>query len=114
MCSKLPPGGGDETCHSRPRDCHGFPVSGSRTITDDQMTLITKIRIEKPSTKEEMDTQSLSVCRFRAYSNTRRGWPSRATANNGRQGELKPTTMIQKWILPSVWFSLIPSILGSQ
>src|ERR1022692_3887481 len=100
MCSKLPPGGGDETCHSRPRDCHGFPVSGSRTITVDQMTLITKIRIEKPSTKEEMDTQSLSVCRFRAYPTPGRGGPGGPTAKKGGKADLKPTNMIKKWILP--------------
>ena len=68
MCSKLPGGGGEETCHSRPRDCHGLPVSFSRTITVDQMKLMMKIRIDPPSRNEEIDAQSLSGCRLVAYS----------------------------------------------
>jgi len=75
---------------------------------------MTKIRIDPPRKKAEMDTQSLSVCRLRAYSNTRRGWPAMPIANSGRNVELKKMNMVQKWILPSVWFSLIPIIFGSQ
>src|SRR5258708_17459515 len=114
MCSKLPGGGGEATCHARPREFHGFPTSRCRTITVDQMKLITKIRIEQPSRNEEIDTQSLRPVRFRAYSNTRRGWPSMPTANSGRNVELKKMNMVQNCHLPSVVFSLIPSILGSQ
>ena len=36
------------------------------------------------------------------------------TANSGRNVELKKMNMVQKWHLPSVWFSLMPIIFGSQ
>src|SRR5580698_6649678 len=114
MCSKLPGGGGDGTCHSSPRDCHGLPTSGSRTITVDQMTLTTKRRIDPPRKNEEIDTQSFSVCRFWAYSNTRRGWPAMPTANRGRKVELKEMNIVQNCHLPSRWLSLMPIIFGSQ
>src|SRR5579863_2005446 len=114
MCSKFSGGGGEETCHSRPRDRHGFPTSFSRQTSVDMVKLIRKIRIEPPRQKAEIDTQSLRVCRFRAYSNTRRGMPIMPSANNGRNVELKKMNMVQKWILPSRSFSLIPIILGSQ
>jgi hypothetical protein len=50
MCLKLFSGGGEDVCHSSPRDSHGLPVSRSRTITVDHTKLITNSRIEKPST----------------------------------------------------------------
>jgi hypothetical protein len=46
--------------------------------------------------------------------NTRRGWPSSPTANNGRKVELKKTNIVQKWIFPTRWLSIRPVILGSQ
>ncbi len=76
--------------------------------------LIRKIRIDAPRKNAEIDTQSFSVSRLRAYSNTRLGWPSWPTANSGRKVELKKMNMVQKWIFPSRSFSLIPIILGSQ
>src|SRR5579875_472900 len=112
--SKLPGGGGEGTCHSRLRACHGLPVSRSRQKSSDMTTLARKISIDPPSRNAEIDTQSFSVSRFRAYSNTRRGMPMSPTANSGRKVELKKTNMVQKWILPRVSFSLMPVILGSQ
>ena len=56
----------------------------------------------------------MSGCRFGAYSKTRRGWPTMPTANSGRNVELKKMNIVQKWILPSLWFSLMPIIFGSQ
>src|SRR6516164_7698878 len=114
MCSKFSGGGGEDVCHSRPREFHGFPVSFTRQNRVDQMKLNRKMSIETPSRKAEIDTQTLSGCRFSAYWNTRRGWPSIPTANSGRNVELKKMNMVQKWILPSLSFSLIPIILGSQ
>src|ERR1700729_3509623 len=111
MDSKLPGGGGGYTCHSRPRDCHGLASARSRTITVDQTKLITKIRMDPPSRKAEIETQSLRVCRFRAYSKTRRGWPARPTANSGRKVELKKMNIVQNPILPSFWFRVMPVIL---
>src|SRR5260370_24348691 len=108
MCWKWPRGGGDATCHSRPRDCHGLATSGTRANSVDQMKLITKIRMEPPSRNAEIDTQSLSVCRFRAYSKTRRGWPIRPTANTGRNVELEQMNMVHKMILPNVSFRSLP------
>src|SRR5690349_10846303 len=103
MCSKFSGGGGEDTCHSRPRDCHGLPTSLSRQTS-----------VEPPRQNAEIETQTLSPCRFCAYSNTRRGIPSMPSANNGRKVELKKMNMVQKWILASRSFSLIPIILGSQ
>src|SRR6266568_3721623 len=67
--SKFDGGTGEGTCHSRPRDRHGLPVSRSRQNTVDMTTLIRKIRMDTPRQKAEIETQSLSVSRFRAYSN---------------------------------------------
>src|SRR5215471_9258367 len=114
MCSKFSGGGGEDTCHSRPREFHGLPVSFSRQTSVDMMKLIRKINSDPPSRNAEIETQSLSVCRFRAYSKTRRGMPIMPSANNGRNVELKKMNIVQKWILPSRSFSLIPIILGSQ
>src|SRR5580692_6490981 len=108
MCRKFSNGGGEETCHSRPRDSHGFPISRSRTITVDQTKLMTKMRIEPPRTKDDIETQSFSVGRFCAYSNTRRGWPRAPAAKRGRNVELKAMNMTQNWIMPRVRFSRIP------
>src|SRR5271165_4906504 len=113
-CSKLPGGGGDETCHSSPRDRHGLPVSGSRTITVDQTKLITNSKIDPPRKNDEIDTHTFSGCRFSAYSNTLLGWPAMPTANSGKNVELNAMNMVQNCHLPSVLFSLIPIILGSQ
>ena len=107
-------GGGEDTCHSRPRDRHGLPSSRTLAITVDQTKLITKIRIEPPRKNDEIDTQSFTVCRLLAYVYTRRGWPAMPTANSGRNVALNAMNMIQKWILPRVSFSLIPIIFGSQ
>src|SRR5580698_2234319 len=114
MCSKLPGGGGEEICHSRPRDCQGLRSSRSRTMTVDQTKLITNSRIEPPRKNDEIDTQSFSVVRFVAYSNTLRGWPAMPTANSGRKVELKKMNIVQNCHLPSFWFSLMPVIFGSQ
>src|ERR1700683_1740705 len=108
--SKLSGGGGEAVCHSSPREFHGLPVTRFLTTTVDQTKLITKIRIEKPSTNEEIDTQSFRVVRLRAYSKTRRGWPARPTAKSGRNVELNATNISQNWILPSFSSSEIPSI----
>ena len=112
--AKLPGGGGDGICHSSPRDRHGLPSSRTRQNTVDQTKLITKIRIDPPRRNAEIDTQSLMVSRFRAYSNTRRGWPAMPTANSGRNVELKKMNMVQNWIFPSAGLSLSPVIFGSQ
>src|ERR1700677_4472648 len=114
MCSKLSGGGGEETCHSRPRDRHGLPTSRYRQNTVDMTKLTRKISSDTPRQNAEIDTQSFSVSRLRAYSNTRRGWPSSPTANSGRKVELNVMNIDQKWIFPSRSFSLMPSILGSQ
>ena len=111
---KFSGGGGVDSCHSRLRDRHGLPTSRSRQNVMDITKLIRKIRIEPPSKNAEIETQSLSVSRLRAYSNTRRGMPIRPSANSGKNVELKKMNMVQKWILPSVSFSLIPVIFGSQ
>ncbi len=76
--------------------------------------LITKMSIEMHRQNAEIETQSLSVSRLRAYSNTLRGMRRMPSPNNGRKVELKKMNMVQKWILPSVSFSLIPVIFGSQ
>src|SRR5262252_3262734 len=114
MCSKFSGGGGEDTCHSRPRDRHGFPVSFSRQTSVDMMKLIRKISSDPPRQNAEIETQTLSACRLCAYSNTRRGMPSSPSANSGRKVELKKMNMVQKWILPSVSFSMIPVIFGIQ
>src|SRR6516225_5766934 len=111
---KFSGGGGVGSCHSRLRARHGLPTSRSRQKSVDMTKLITKMRIEPPRQKAEIDTQSLSVSRLRAYSNTRRGMPIRPSANSGRKVVLKKMNIVQKWILPSVSFSLIPVIFGSQ
>src|SRR5690242_5059 len=111
---KFSGGGGVDTCHSRLRARHGLPTSRSRQNSMDMTKLTRKIRIETPRQKAEIDTQSLSVSRFRAYSNTRRGMPMRPSANSGRKVVLKKMNMVQKWSLPSFSFSLIPVIFGSQ
>src|SRR5260370_5563017 len=107
-------GGGEGSGHRRRGARHGLPTSRSRQNSMDMTKLIRKMRIEPPSKNAEIDTQSLSVCRLRAYSNTRRGMPIRPSANNGRKVELKKMNMVQKWILPSVSFSLIPVIFCIQ
>src|SRR5215467_3746057 len=73
---KLSGGGGVESCHSRLRARHGLPTSGSRQNVIDITKLITKMSIETPRQNAEIETQSLSVSRLRAYSNTRRGMPA--------------------------------------
>src|SRR5438046_2883650 len=84
---KFSGGGGEGSCHSRLRARHGLPTSGSRQKSMDMTKLTTKIRIETPRQNAEIETQSLSVSRFLAYSNTRRGMPMRPSANNGRKVE---------------------------
>src|SRR5580700_2920476 len=111
---KFSGGGGVDSCHSRLRDRHGLPTSGSRQNSIDITKLIRKISIEPPRQNAEIETQSLSVSRLRAYSNTRRGMPIRPSANNGRKVELKKMNMVQKWSRPSFSFSLYPVIFGSQ
>src|SRR3984893_664688 len=114
MCSKFSGGGDEATCHSSPREFHGLPTSFSRQTSVDMMKLNRKINSDPPRQNAEIETQSLSVCRFRAYSNTRRGMPIMPSANNGRKVELKKMNMVQKWILPSRSLRFIPLILGSQ
>src|SRR5215475_12398749 len=114
MRSKFPGGGGEATCHSSPRESHGLPSSGSRAMTVDQTKLITNISIEPPRKNDEIETQSLSGCRFCAYSKTRRGWPVMPIANSGKNVELNAMNMSQNCHLPSVWLSLMPIIFGSQ
>src|SRR5215471_14494811 len=106
MRSKFSGGGGEDTCHSRPREFHGLPTSFSRQTIMDMMKLIKKISREMPRQNAEIETQTFSACRLWAYSNTRRGMPSRPSANSGRNVELKKMNMVQKWTLPSLWFSL--------
>src|SRR5580704_9389137 len=101
---KFSGGGGVDSCHSRLRDRHGLPTSRTRQNSIDITKLIRKIRIETPSRNAEIETQSLSVSRLRAYSNTRRGMPITPSANRGKNVELKKMNMVQKWILPSVSF----------
>ena len=104
MCAKFSGGGGEDTCHSRPRAFHGLAAAFTRANPVDQMKLIRKMSIDPPSRNAETDTQTLSGCRFRAYSNTRRGMPIMPRANSGRKVELKKRNIVQKWILPRVWF----------
>src|SRR5215471_18367612 len=111
---KFSGGGGVDTCHSRLRARHGLPTSGSRQKSMDMTKLIRKMSIEPPRQNAEIDTQSLSVSRLRAYSNTRRGMPIMPSANSGRKVVLKKMNMVQKWSLPSFSFSLMPVIFGSQ
>src|SRR5262249_49609414 len=112
--AKLSGGGGEDVCHSSPREFHGLAGAGSRTITVDQTKLITKIRIETPRKNEEIETQSFSAVRVPAYSTPRRGCPARPTANSGRNVELNAMNISQNCALPSRSSSLIPSIFGSQ
>src|SRR5579871_5415081 len=105
---KFSGGGGVDSCHSRLRARHGLPTSRSRQNSMDMTKLIRKIRIEPPRQNAEMETQSFRVSRLRAYSNTRRGMPIRPSANNGRKVVLKKMNMVQKWILPSRSFNLMP------
>src|SRR5215471_4398627 len=114
MRSKFSGGGGEEVCHSRPRDRHGLPVSFSRQKSVDMTKLNRKINIDAPSKYAEIDTQTLIPWSRCSYSNTRRDMPSMPAANSGRKVELKKMNMVQKWILPSRSFSLIPIIFGSQ
>ena len=114
MCVKLSGGGGEGICHSRPRACHGFCGARSRQTTVDITKLKMKMSIDTPRQNAEIDTQSFSVSRLRAYSNTRRGWPSMPTANSGMKVELNVMNIVQKWILPSRWFSVMPMTFGSQ
>ncbi len=88
MCAKFSGGGGEETCHSRPRERHGLPVSGTRQTTVDITKLITNRSTPTPRTNAEIDTHSFSPSRLAAYSKTRRGWPSSPTANSGMKVEL--------------------------
>jgi hypothetical protein len=57
---------------------------------------------------------SFKVCRFVAYSNTRRGWPSKPTRNNGKKVQLKKMKKVQKCHLLSLRFSVLPVIFGNQ
>ena len=114
MCAKLSTGGGEGTCHSRPRAFHGFCGARLRQITVDITKLKMKMHIEPPRQNAEIDTQSFSVCRPAAYSQTRRGWPSRPTANSGMNVELNAMNIVQKWILPSRSFIVTPMTFGSQ
>src|SRR5215471_11854156 len=110
MCAKFSGGGGEETCHSRPREFHGFPVSFSRQTSVDMMKLIRKISSDAPRQNAEIETQTLSGCRFRAYSNTRRGMPIMPSANNGRKVELKKMNMVQKW-MPAMKAKISPPMI---
>src|ERR1700722_5556469 len=112
--SKLSAGGGLGICHSRPREFHGFCGARLRQITVDITKLNMKMSIEPPRQKAETDAQSFSVWRFAAYSQTRRGWPSRPTANSGMNVELKKMNIVQKGILPSRSFMVTPMTFGSQ
>src|SRR3984957_15439040 len=114
MCAKLLTGGGEETCQSRPRAFHGFCGARWRQTTVDSTKLKMKTHIEAPRQNAEIDTQSFSVCRPAAYSQTRRGWPSRPIANSGMNVELNAMNIAQKWILPSRSFIVIPRTFGSQ
>src|SRR5260370_39713696 len=109
-----PGGGGAGGGHWGRGARHGLAAWRSRQNSVDMTKLIRKMSIEPPSRNAEIETQSLSVWRLRAYSNTRRGMPIRPSANSGMKVELKKMNMVQKWILPSVSFSLIPVIFGSQ
>src|SRR5487761_1479388 len=111
---KLSCGGGEETCHSRPRACHGFCGARSRQTTVDITKLKTKMSSEAPRQNAEIDTQSFSVSRLRAYSNTRRGWPIMPTANSGMNVELKVMNIAQKFHFPSRSFRVTPMTFGSQ
>ena len=108
MCSKLSTGGGEETCHSRPRAFHGFCGARLRQMTVDQTKLKMKMHSEAPRQNAEIDTQSFSVCRLAAYSKTRRGWPSTPTANSGMNVQLNAMNIVQKWNLPSRSFMRDP------
>ena len=114
MYSKLSAGGGHGICHSRPRAFHGFCGARFRQTTVDITKLKMKTSSEPPRQNAEIDTQSFSVCRLPAYSQTRRGWPSRPTANSGMNVELNAMNIVQKWILPSRSFMVTPMTFGSQ
>src|SRR5207253_4208499 len=69
--SKFATGTGVGTCHSSPRDAHGFSAAGSRTNTSDQIRLATKISIEMPMTYADAETKSFNPCKLGAYVETR-------------------------------------------
>src|SRR5580698_393838 len=114
MWAKLSGGGGLLTCHSRPRDRHGFPVAGSRQNSVDITKLYRKMSMDAPSANAEIDTQSFRVSRLRAYSKTRRGMPSSPSTNSGMKVVLKKMNIVQKCHLPSFSLSWMPIIFGSQ
>ena len=45
---------------------------------------------------------------------TRRGIPISPSAKSGKKVELKAMNIVQKWILPSLSFSVTPNIFGTQ
>src|SRR5438094_8637851 len=70
--SKFSIGTGVGTCHSSPRDAHGFSAAGWRTKTSDQIRLAMKTSIDRPMTYAETETKMFRVCRLGAYVDTRR------------------------------------------
>jgi hypothetical protein len=80
----------------------------------DHTKLAMKMRNEAPRRNALIDAKSLSACRFWAYSNTRRGWPSRPMRNMGKKVMLKKMNIVQKWALPNFLFMVLPVIFGSQ
>src|SRR5260370_35641605 len=109
-----PGGGGAGGGHWGRGARHGLAAWRSRQNSVDMTKLIRKMRSEPPSKNAEIETQSLSVWRLRAYSNTRRGMPSRPSANSGMKGELRKMKIVHKWGVPSFSFTVNPFIFVSQ
>src|SRR5664280_65291 len=108
MRSKLYGGIGLAVCHSRPRESHGLGGAFSGLMNIDH------IRNAIPRQNAAIDEKSLRPWRFFAYVNTRRGWPKSPMMNIGKNVRLKKTNIVQKWIMPSLRFIILPVILGSQ
>ena len=89
-------------------------LSHARQNSMDITKLTRKIRIEMPRQNAEIETQSLSVSRLRAYSNTRRGMPIRPRKCWTKKARLKPANVSQNWIRPQRSESIRPDIFGNQ
>ena len=50
------------TCHSSPREPHGFCSAGSRLKINDHTTLITNRKIEAPKKNDEIEENRFRNC----------------------------------------------------
>src|ERR1700733_11327975 len=105
---------GHGVCHSSPFESHGLAGAHCGLMMTVHAKLPMKMRKEAPSKKALTDEKSFQAWRLLAYSNTRRGWPSKPTMNRGKNVMLKKANMVQKWILAHFWFIIRPVSLGVQ